>query len=104
MPIPPITIEVTADRRLAVEPLLILDVDATELFAGESTDWLYCVEHAPWQHVEACEFMLYTWRDDSAQYYEQKIREMAEYGCSETLIALVRTARRRQAAWLMLHA
>jgi hypothetical protein len=89
---------------LPAESLLIIDVDVTQLFEGESLDWKYCVDNAPWQHNEACEFLLYTWRDDSEVYFVEKIREMTEYGCSEDLIALVQMARKRHAAWLMLHA
>jgi arylamine N-acetyltransferase len=102
----PMTLETPSERRLPVEPLLLLDVDATELFDGESRDWQYCVEHAPWQRPDeaVCEFMLYTWRDDAGQYFTENIRAMTKYGCSKDLIALVRLARERHAAWLMLHA
>jgi hypothetical protein len=98
------TIETPSGHRLTVEPLLLLDVDATDLFDGESIDWKYCVENASFAHKDACEFILYIgWEADSEEF-DDKIREMTSYGCSEDLIALVKMANTQQASCLMLHA
>ena len=86
------------------ERLIILDVDATDLFANESPDWNYCVEQAPFSHIEACEFMLYIGYEDD-ETFEERLREMHAYdGVSDNLIELMKIARQKKAVWLMLHA
>ena len=85
------------------ERLIMLDVDATDLFANESPDWNYCIEQAPFSHKEACEFMLYIGYEDD-ETFEDRLHEMREYDeVSDKLIELMKIARQQKAAWLMLH-
>ncbi len=84
--------------------LLMLDVDATDLFANESPDWRYCVENASFSHREACEFIIHIGMDDD-ETFEERLREMHAYDeCSEDFLELMRIARQQKAVWLMLHA
>lgn len=99
-------IETPSGKELSVESLLVLDVDATELFEGESRDWRYCVDHAPWQRPDqaVCEFMIYVGWEDGSGYFDDLRRRMREYGCSEDLLTLLDLARETRVVWLMLHA
>jgi hypothetical protein len=98
------TIELPSGARTTVETLSIMDIDATDLLADESEDWHYCMESASFYHKEACEFMIYIGFEDDEDF-EDRMREMKAYGDgSEDLRALMRLAREKHAAWLMLHA
>jgi hypothetical protein len=93
----------TSDREFTITPLLVLDIDASDLFENDSLDWQYCIEHAAFSHREACEFLLHVPSDEEA--LEELLREMIAYDdCSEDLVDLVRAAWECRAAWLLLHA
>lgn len=82
------------------EELKTIDVDAHVLFSEHPEDLDYCRESAPFQHKDACEFMIYLGDDDdSFKEFTKEIREFV----SRDFIALIRIARKRGATWLMLH-
>lgn len=103
---PRMLIETPSGKKLPVDPLLLLDVDASELFEDESRDWQYCVKHAPWQRPDqaVCEFIIYIGWEDGDQYSDDLCHRMKEFGCSVELLALIELAREKRAVWLMLHA
>ena len=91
-------------EKRTTELLLVLDVDASDLFEDESPDWHFCMERASFVHNDACEFMLYIGFEDE-ETFEDRLRDMLVYDeCSEDLLELMRTARVRGATWILLHA
>jgi len=83
-------------------PLLVLDIDVSDLFEDESADYQFCLERAAFSHSEACEFLVHVPSDEDA--LEELLREMIAYdNCSENLVDLVRAAWECRAAWILLH-
>ncbi len=71
---------------------ILAEVDATELFAGESINWKYCAEHATFVHRDACKFILHIGMR-SENYADTIIAEMREYGCTPDFIEAYTEAR-----------
>jgi hypothetical protein len=90
-----------AARRRSPGVRRIRELDASDIFAGESAEWKFCREHAAMRHVEACEFMLLC--DDAL------VTKAVERGCRRELVDVLRDAAARgredpDGAWLWLYA
>lgn len=83
----------------------ILEVDATELFEGESVDWLFCVRRATFVHrdADACEFILYIGDPEEGAYWEQYLAEMEAFGCTQVFRELYRHAKELGVRRLLLY-
>lgn len=83
--------------QIEMEPLA--SVEATELFEDENVDWQFCVDNATFHHKddEVCEFILHIGQDPADDgpdsYFNLKVAEMREYGCTERFIAVYTAAR-----------
>lgn len=64
---------------------VMASVDATEWFSDEGRDFAYCMSYAPFQHREACEFILHIHRDDE-DLHRAKVKHMHDFGCTDTFI------------------
>jgi hypothetical protein len=66
-------------------------IEASELFENDNINWQFCVERATFQHKDddACEFILHIGQDPlfGDSYFNLKVAEMREYGCTDEFVA-----------------
>lgn len=86
---------------------MLAEYDATDLFQDNSdgtpsADWKWCLDHAQFQHQEACEFMIYVGGETEDFLYS--LKEMSEQGLSQKFISHLKHARDVGAKWAMFYA
>ena len=80
---------------------LVADFDATELFQDDEM-WQYAVEHARFQHSEACEFMFYVGGD--REEFLDLLKDHSNNNCPQELIDHLKYARHLGAKWALFYA
>ena len=86
---------------------VMAEVKASALFADESVNWRYCVDHATFVHrdEDACEFVLHIGGGPGSESYaDEIIAEMKEYGCTPDFIDAYTEARDAGALRVLFHA
>ncbi len=81
----------------------VAEIEAESFFANESVNWRYCVEHAVFQHKDACEFMIYLHPCDEILFLKLQ-DELQRYGCTADFLAVIKEARDKEAVWALFHA
>ena len=76
-------------------------VDASELFGDGpgNPDWQYCIAAAPFQHLEACEFIFPV--SDEEEYQQAQVEELRSAGCTEAFVAEFTKAGAMGVRWLL---
>lgn len=85
---------------------ILVEIDATDLFEGENTNWHWCVDNATLAHRDACEFVLHVGHDPDADDspFRRTIARLAESGCTDEFLLACRDAARLGAAWVLFYA
>lgn len=87
---------------------VLVEVDATELFGSsdDNPNWRFCNERASFSHKEACEFIVHVGEnpDREGSYFQLKVAEMREFGCTEDFIEAYTVAKKLGAERVLFHA
>lgn len=91
------------------EQQVIAEYPAEDFFSDadsrETDNWRYCCNRAPFQHQDACEFMLYLYKDETDEFFEaEEVKRMKNANCSKEFIDVVLDARKQGFSWLLLYA
>lgn len=82
----------------------VAEIQADDFFkTDEAVDLKYCVQYASFKHENSCEFMVYLQPEETAECFEQYLAKMVEFGCTESFMSAVRSAREAGAVWAMFY-
>ena len=83
---------------------IIAEIEASEFFYDESTNWQYCKEFAVFSHIDACEFIfpcVSNGGDDSISITRSE--KMKKYGCTIPFIDAYLHASAMGANWILFY-